>query len=120
MKKREITNKELEQLFNKLVEQKPLLNEEQAALLLNKLPTVPSQSAFNRFFQSKLNVLIVGSIIMILVIGSILWMNNNGETENTIQPNQPNQPQQRGNEQGVGEQQRNQNKLRYITIYLIQ
>ncbi|MFA9389697.1 MAG: energy transducer TonB [Prolixibacteraceae bacterium] len=91
MKKREITNKELEQLFSRLVEQKPLLDEEQAALLLNKLPMEPSLSAFKKFFQSQLNILIVGVILMSIVIGSILWMNNNDDTDNAIQPNQSNQ-----------------------------
>lgn len=88
MKKREITNNELEQMFNKLIEQKPLIDEEQVALLINNFSKGSSQSAFKKHYQNHLNIFILGAILMSIVIASILWMNNNTKTENTNQANQ--------------------------------
>lgn len=87
MKKREITNDDLEQLFNKVIEQTPLINEEQVNLLLNNLPKAPSGSAAKHFFPNHLNTLIIGTIVLIIVIGSILWVNTGHKTEKTITQN---------------------------------
>jgi len=50
MKKREITNNELEQLFTNIIEQEPLLTEYQVDLMLNNLPEAIPGNALKSFF----------------------------------------------------------------------
>lgn len=87
MKKREITNNDLEQLFNKVIEQAPLIKVEQVNSLLNNLPKAPSGSAFKKFFQDYLNSLIFGAIVLGIVAGAILWVNSGDKTEKIISTN---------------------------------
>ena len=87
MKKREITNNDLEQLFSNIIEQAPLLNEEQVNLLLNNLPMVKSGNATKHFFQNHLNTLIIGTIVLSVVVGVSLWVNAGHNTKKTIVQN---------------------------------
>lgn len=87
MKKREITNNDLEQLFNKVIEQAPLINENQLNSLLYNLPKSTSGSVFKRFVQSYLNSLIFGTFVLSIVAGAILWVNSGNKTEKTILTN---------------------------------
>lgn len=90
MKKREITTNDLERLFSKVIEQTPLMNEEQVNSLLNNLPKVSSVSSAKHFLQNHLNSLIVGTIVLSIVVVSILWVNTGHKTEKTmIQNNRP-------------------------------
>ena len=84
MKKREITNSDLEQLFNNVIEQTPLINEEQVNSLLSSLPKAKTGSTVRQFFQNRLNALIVGTIVLSIVVGVILWENAGNKTERTI------------------------------------
>lgn len=88
MKKREITNNDLEQLFIKVIEQAPLISEDQVNSLLNNLPKAPSGSAFKKFFQDYLNSLIFGAIVSSIVVGAILWVNSGDKTEKIISNSQ--------------------------------
>jgi TonB family protein len=92
MKKREITNNELEQLFNKVIGQTPLMNEEQVNSLLNSLPKATKGNATKPFFHNYLNTLIIGTIVLSIVLGAILWVNTAHKTEKIIVQN--NQPQE--------------------------
>lgn len=81
MKKREMTTTDLEQLFNKIIEQKPLINEEQVNSLLNNLPKASSGNAIKQFIQNHLNMLILGIIVLSIVLGVALWGNSSHKTE---------------------------------------
>jgi len=81
MKKREITNNEMEHLFNKVTEQTPLISEEQVYKLLNDFPTVSSGSSFKRFFQNHLNSWMTGVIVASTVALSALWVYTNKEAD---------------------------------------
>lgn len=87
MKKREITNNDLEQIFNNIIEQAPLLNEEQVNLLLNTRPKVMSGNTARRFFQNQLNKLIIGTIVLSVAAGLSLWVISSRNAEKTIQNN---------------------------------
>ncbi len=82
MKKREITHIELEQLFNKIIEQPPIINEEQVTLLLHKLPAVKPGSAGKNFIQNHYTIFIVGTIVISVVAGLLLWFGNDHPKEN--------------------------------------
>lgn len=84
MKKREMTTNDLEQLFNSIIEQKPLINEEQATLFLNNLQKASMGSAFKRFFQNYLNTLLVGTFMLSVVIGLVMWINIGYKTEDKM------------------------------------
>jgi len=87
MKKREITNEELEQLFNKIIEQKPLINEEQVHSLIYNLPKASSGNAIKNFFQNHLNTLIFGTIVLSIVVGVALWVNSSHKKEKPVVQN---------------------------------
>jgi TonB family protein len=87
MKKREITNEELEQLFNTIIEQKPLINEEQVHSFLYNLPNASSVNAIKQFFQNHLNTLIFGTIVLSIVVGVALWGNSSHKTEKPVAQN---------------------------------
>ena len=91
MKKREITNNDMEQMFNKLIEQTPLLSEEQVNSILNKLPKIKSGSSAKHFFQNYLNTLAVGTIVLTIVVCTIFgiysYYNNENESSNNSQEN---------------------------------
>ena len=61
MKKREITNNDLDQLFNNIIEQSPLVGEEQVNSLLYNLPKSNSGSTVKHFFKYNLNIDILAS-----------------------------------------------------------
>lgn len=84
MKKREITNNDLEQVFNNIIEQAPLLNEEQVNLLLNTRPKVTSGDTAKHFFQNHLNKLIIGTIVLSVATVLSLWVISGRNTEKTI------------------------------------
>lgn len=69
MKRREITNNDLEHLFSNIIEQPPLINEEQVNLLLNNFPKVKPGNTTKHFFQNHLNTLIIGTIVMSVLVG---------------------------------------------------
>jgi TonB family protein len=87
MKKREITNNDLEQIFNNIIEQAPLINEEQVKLLLNTRSKVTPGNSTKHFFQNHLNKLIIGTIVLSVAAGLSLWVNSGRNTEKTIQNN---------------------------------
>jgi len=87
MKKREITNSDLEQLFNKLIEQAPLITEDQVNSLLFELPKTKSGNTTKHFSQNLLNTLIIGTIALSVIVGTILWKNYDRKTEKTLTTN---------------------------------
>ena len=87
MKKREITNNDLEQLFDKVIEQAPLINEEQVNSFLHNLPKAKSGGTSKYFTQNLLNTLIVGTIVLSIAVVTILWINSGNTTEKTISGN---------------------------------
>lgn len=89
MKKREITNKDLEQLFNKVIEQTPLINEEQVNSFLYNLPKAKSGRTAKHLSQNFLNTLIVGTIVLSIAVVTILWVNSGNNNERTISVNSP-------------------------------
>lgn len=90
MKKREMTTNELEQLFNSIIEQEPLINEEQTTLFLYNLPQSPIITTFKRFFQNHLNTFLVGTFMLTVVIALFVWINIGHKTEDKMaQNNQP-------------------------------
>lgn len=84
MKKREITNNDLEQMFNNIIEQDPLVSEEQINSLLNNLPKSNSGSAGKNYFQHHLNSFLLISGIALIVVSSFLWIISDNHSEETI------------------------------------
>jgi len=89
MKKREITNNDLEQLFDKVIEQAPLINEEQVNSFLYNLPKVKLGRTTKYFSQNLLNTLITGTIVLSIAVVTILWVNSGNNLEKTISENSP-------------------------------
>lgn len=87
MKKREMTTNDLEQLFSTLIEQKPLINEEQVNSLLNNLPKESPGNTIKQFIQNHLNTLIFGTIVLSIVLGVALWGNFSHITEKPVVQN---------------------------------
>ena len=87
MKKREITNNDLEQLFNMVIEQTPLLNEDQVFFLLNELPKSNPGKSGRYFFQNLLNSVIIGTIVLIGIVCTVYFVNQDHHTEKTISTN---------------------------------
>lgn len=83
MKKREITDHELNTLFQTILEQSPIINEEQVNALLHNLPKGPSVSQTKRFFKNNLNFWIMTTIVSSLIMGFILWINTHSQTDIT-------------------------------------
>jgi TonB family protein len=90
MKKHEITTIELEQLFNTLLEEKPLIEEEQVTALLFTLPERTNNNRSNHTFKSYLNILLIGVFVLLIVAGLFLWYHS-GDTMNEaiLTKNQP-------------------------------
>ena len=80
MKKREITNNDLEQLFDKVIEQAPLINEEQVNSFLYNLPKAKLGRTTKYFSQNLLNTLITGTIVLSIAVVTILWVNSGKDT----------------------------------------
>ena len=89
MKKREITNNDLEQLFNKVIEQAPLINEEQVSTFLYNHPKAKLGRTTKYFSQNLLNTLITGTIVLSIAVVTILWVNSGNNLEKTISENSP-------------------------------
>ncbi len=87
MKRREITNSDLEQLFNKVIDQSPLMNEDQVNSLLNNISEASLVASTRQFFQNHLNTLTIGSIVLSLVAGVIFWVNSDHKNEKAIVQN---------------------------------
>jgi len=87
MKKREITNNDMEKLFINIIEQTPLISEEQVNSLLYNLPQIPSGSTFKHFIQNHLNTIIIGTIVMSVAVSAILLINSGHKTEKIISTN---------------------------------
>ena len=89
MKKREITNNELEQLFNTVIEQTPLLNEEQVNSFLNNLPQPSLGNAFKSFFQNHLNTLLLSSGVVLIITSALIWINSAQQSNDSTVQNNP-------------------------------
>lgn len=85
MKKREITNKDVEQIFNNIIEQDALLSDRQVVSLISNPSATKSGNTVRRFFQSRLNtILISATIVFVIVAGTIIWVNSGHQTEKTM------------------------------------
>jgi TonB family protein len=92
MKKREITNNDLEQLFNNIIEQSPLISEEQVILLQSKLPKSNLGSTLKRFSQFHFKTFLLSATVVLIIAAAIIWMNPARQSkeeniENTPQKN---------------------------------
>lgn len=88
MKKREIKNMELEQIFNKIVEQTPIISEKQVSLLLNEFPKTKLKNAEKRFFQDRLNTWLLSSVIvLIIVVATLTWFNPERQSNKSVVQN---------------------------------
>lgn len=86
MKKREITNNDLEQLFAKITKQAPLISEEQVDVLLTNYAAATPGNRMMRFFQSHLNSLLLGAVFLIAA-SVFIWTNTGKVAETTIAQN---------------------------------
>jgi TonB family protein len=86
MKKREMTHNELEQLFDRMVEQRPLLNEEQVISLLQQVTVTRPGRTIKGLFQNRLNTLILGTLVLGLAV-ILLWINKGPEPKETMVQN---------------------------------
>jgi hypothetical protein len=77
MKKREITNIELEQLFTNIIEQEPLFTENQVDLLLNNLPKPIPGNALKSFFKNHLNIFLLSATVVLIITAVLIWINFN-------------------------------------------
>jgi hypothetical protein len=75
MKKREMTQDDLDQLFQNILAQPPIINEEQVNSLLYSSPKAPSGSPARHFIKNHLNFLIMSTIVSSIIIGALLWTN---------------------------------------------
>jgi TonB family protein len=81
MKKREITNIELEQLFTNIIEQEPLFTENQVDLLLNNLPKPIPGNALKSFFKNHLNIFLLSATVVLIITAVLIWINFNNQHE---------------------------------------
>jgi TonB family protein len=81
MKKREITNNELEQLFTNIIEQEPLLAENQVDLLLNNLPEPKLGGAVKKFFNYHLNTFLLVATVVLIITIVLIWINSDNQRE---------------------------------------
>jgi TonB family protein len=86
MKKREMTNNDMDQLFNLILEQRPLLNEDQVISLLQQIPVASAGRSMKGFIRNHLNTLIFGTL-MIALVATLLWINKGPETAKTMVQN---------------------------------
>ena len=90
MNEREITNNELEQLFETIIEQAPLIAEDEVNSMLIGLPTANQGSALKRFFQNRLNtILLSASLIVITISVALIWINSIDTAETSRVENAP-------------------------------
>lgn len=89
MKKREITNNELEQMFKAVIEQTPLLNEDQVNSFLINLPKSNPGSAFKRFFRNHLNTFLLSAGVVFIVAVTLIWINSSLQSEEAIVRDKP-------------------------------
>jgi len=87
MKKREITNNDLEQLFSKITEQAPLVSEEQVNVLLTNFSATNPGNATTRFLRNHMNTFLLGTAIAI-VASVFIWINVDKRVEETVVPDQ--------------------------------
>lgn len=81
MKKREITNIELGQLFTNIIEQEPLFTENQVDLLLNNLPKPIPGNALKSFFKNHLNIFLLSATIVLIITAVLIWINLDNQRE---------------------------------------
>jgi TonB family protein len=81
MKKCEITNIELEQLFTNIIEQEPLFTENQVDLLLNNLPKPIPGNALKSFFKNHLNIFLLSATVVLIITAVLIWINFNNQHE---------------------------------------
>ena len=81
MKKREITNNELEQLFTNIIEQEPLLTEYQVDLMLNNLPEPIPGNDVKRFLKNHLNIFLLSATIVLIITAVLIWINLDNQRE---------------------------------------
>ncbi len=84
MKKHEITDNDLELIFNNIIEQAPLINESQVRSLLDNQPKVPEENSFRQYYKTHFNALTIGSIFLIIAAFTIYLANNERNTDNTV------------------------------------
>ena len=90
MKEREITNNELEQLFETIIEQAPLIAEDQVNTILIGLSTATHGNAFKHFFQNRLNTILFSvSLIVITILVALMLLNKADTTETSVGENSP-------------------------------
>jgi len=89
MKRREITNNDLEQLFSNIIKQEPLLNENQVNSFLNSLPGPHFGSSVKRFFQNYLNAFLLGATVVLIIVTALILINSEHKSEETIVQNIP-------------------------------
>ncbi len=87
MKKREITNKDLGQLFGKITEQAPLMSEEQVDVLLTNFAAAKTGDRTTRFFRNHINSLLLGAVLVI-VASVFIWINIDKDAVGPIVQNQ--------------------------------
>lgn len=87
MKKREITNKDLDQLFNNIIEQTPLVSEKQVDSLLNNRPKSNLVSAVKRFFQYHLNIFLLCTAIVLMIVVAFVWIKSNDQSDEIVKQN---------------------------------
>jgi TonB family protein len=91
MKKREITNNDLEQLFNTIIEQAPLVSEEKVDLILTNLSESGSGGVVKRFFQYRLNILLPSVLILSIIIAAFVWIKLDRQFDEAIIESAPNE-----------------------------
>jgi len=79
MKKREITNNELEQLFTNIIEQEPLLAEYQVDFMLNNLTEPIQGNALKSFFKNHLNIFLLSATIVLIITAIFIWNNSDNQ-----------------------------------------
>lgn len=81
MKKREITNNDLELMFANIVEQEPLLTENQINSFLNDLPKPKSGNAVKSFFKYHLNTFLIISSLVLIIASVLVWFISDNQSE---------------------------------------
>lgn len=84
MKKREISNIDLDRMFNNMIEQAPIISEEQVSSFLITIPELGKVSAAKRFFQHNLNNILVGTTVLLIISAALFWVNPNPKNEWSI------------------------------------
>lgn len=84
MNKREITNQKLDQLFRDVLEQPPIINEEQVNSLLYGLPKAHKGSQAKQFLKKHQNLWIMSTIISSIIVGTVLWTGSHSQNDNLL------------------------------------